>query len=141
MRSSPSSSVPVQYLRCTRHFIVVRLFLLDCQSRQMRAQAPLRTRCQWPTANRRPGNLAGVCTLPVAVILCRNVLLTLAPLHDSLPRFKHSKNPQLVKHVLVGLRLELPPSQRSLRQGREAELSPSCFKFSTHKAYSSSRKA
>jgi hypothetical protein len=37
-------------------------------------------------------------------------------------RFKHSSNPQLAKYILVGL--ELPPSQRSPRQGREAELSP-----------------
>jgi hypothetical protein len=39
-------------------------------------------------------------------------------------RFKHwhSSNPQLAKYTLVGL--ELPPSQRSPRQGREAELSP-----------------
>jgi hypothetical protein len=38
---------------------------------------------------------------------------------------KHSSNPQLVvaKYILVGL--ELPPSQRSPRQGREeVELSP-----------------
>jgi hypothetical protein len=33
-----------------------------------------------------------------------------------------SSNPQLAKYILVGL--ELPPSQRSPRQGREAELSP-----------------
>jgi hypothetical protein len=33
---------------------------------------------------------------------------------------KHSSNPQLAKYILVGP--ELPPSQRSPRQGREAQL-------------------
>jgi hypothetical protein len=40
-------------------------------------------------------------------------------------RFKHSSNPQLLaKYILPVVGLELPPSQRSPRQGREAELSP-----------------
>jgi hypothetical protein len=45
------------------------------------SQAPLRTRCQWLVANRRParGDRAGC-----PVFLCRHVLLTLAPL-NSLP--------------------------------------------------------
>jgi hypothetical protein len=54
------------------------------------SQAPLKTRCQcqWPIANLRPGDRAGVVHPPVAVILCRHwhVLLTLAPLRvNSLP--------------------------------------------------------
>jgi hypothetical protein len=61
----------------------------------------------------------------VVVVAKFNILVGL----DS--RFKHSSNPQLVaKYILVGLECEfkfkLPPSQktpsRSLRQGREAEL-------------------
>jgi hypothetical protein len=34
-------------------------------------------------------------------------------------RFKHSSNPQIAKYILVDL--ELSPSQRSPRQGRELE--------------------